>query len=142
MERSLVLLKPDVVQRGLNGAILDRLERLGLKLIGLKLLWMDEDLAKKHYAPHAHKPFFPGLMAYITSGPVVAAALEGEKAVEKVRKAMGATDPAKADTGTIRGDYGMDIERNTVHGSDSPTTAEIELRLFFSEGELYNYPMI
>ena len=142
MERSLVLLKPDAIKRGLNGAILDRLERLGLKLIGLKLLWMDEELAKKHYAPHAHKAFFPGLVAYIASGPIVAAVFEGEKAVEKVRNVMGATDPAKADSGTIRGDYGMDIERNTIHGSDSTATAEMELRLFFSEGELYSYPML
>jgi len=142
MERSLVLLKPDAVQRGLSGAIIARLEKLGLKLSGLKLLRMDEALAKKHYAPHSHKPFFPGLVAYITSGPVVAAVFEGDKAIEKARKAMGATDPTQAEAGTIRGDYGLDIERNTIHGSDSAATAELELRLFFSEGELFNYPML
>jgi len=139
MERSLVLLKPDAVQRGLSGAILERLEKLGLKLVSLKLLWMDEELAKKHYAPHSQKPFFPGLVAYITSAPVVAAVFEGNNAVEKVRKAMGATDPSQAEPGTIRGDYGLDIENNTIHGSDSVATAELELRLFFSRGELFNY---
>ena len=141
MERSLVLLKPDAVERGLSGAIIDRLEKLGLKLTGLKLLRMDEALAKKHYAPHSHKPFFPGLVSYITSGPVVAAVFEGDKAVGKVRKVMGATDPSQAESGTIRGDYGLDIERNTIHGSDSVATAEQELRLFFSQGELFNYQL-
>ena len=139
MERSLVLVKPDAVQRGLCGTIIGRLEKLGLKLTALKLLWMDEELARKHYAPHSAKPFFEGLVTYITSGPVAAAVFEGQNAVERARKAMGATDPSQAEAGTIRGDFGLDIENNTIHGSDSVATAEQEIRLFFSQGEIFNY---
>jgi nucleoside-diphosphate kinase len=140
MERSLVLVKPDAVQRGLCGTIIGRLENLGLKLTALKLLWMDEELARKHYAPHSTKPFFESLVTYITSGPVVAAVFEGQNAVDQARKAMGATNPSQAETGTIRGDFGLDIEHNTIHGSDSVATAEQEIRFFFSQGEVFNYP--
>jgi nucleoside-diphosphate kinase len=139
MERSLVLIKPDAMERGLAGTIISRLERQGLKLVALKMLHMDEALAKRHYATHRDKPFFQSLVSYISSAPIVAAIFEGEGAVELIRKAMGATDPAKSEAGTIRGDLGLDIERNTIHGSDSAETAEREIRLFFSEDEIFNY---
>lgn len=137
MERSLVLIKPDAVDRGLAGTLLSRLEKLGLKLVALKMLRMDKVLAQEHYAIHRDKPFFNGLVNYISSAPIVAAVFEGERVVEVIRKAMGATDPANAEAGTIRGDFGLDIERNTIHGSDSVETAEREIKLFFSEGEIY-----
>ncbi len=137
MERSLVLIKPDAMQRGLAGTIISRLEKLGLKLVALKMLHMDKQLAEKHYAIHKDKPFFNNLVAYISSAPIVAAVFEGEGAVERARKAMGATDPARSEAGTIRGDFGLDIERNTIHGSDSVATAEEEIRLFFAENEIF-----
>jgi len=137
MERSLVLIKPDGMERGLAGTIIGRLEKLGPRLVALKMLQMDKALAQEHYAVHRDKPFFNGLVNYISSAPIVAAVFEGERAVEVIRKAMGATDPAKAEAGTIRGDFGLDIERNTIHGSDSVETAEREIKLFFSEGEIY-----
>jgi len=136
MERSLVLIKPDAMQRGLAGTIIIRLEKLGLKLVALKMLKLDKALAQRHYAPHKDKPFFSSLVTYISSAPIIAAVFEGERAVERVRKAMGATDPAKSEAGTIRGDFGLDIEHNTIHGSDSIATAEEEIRLFFSEEEI------
>ena len=139
MERSLVLIKPDAMQRGLAGTIISRLERQGLKLVALKMLHLDKALAQKHYAIHSDKPFFEGLVNYISSTPITTAVFEGEGAVEVIRKIMGATDPAKAEVGTIRGDLGLDIERNTVHGSDSVETAEKEIKLFFSEEEIFNY---
>ena len=139
MERSLVLIKPDAMERGLAGTIISRLEGLGLKLVALKMLHMDKALAERHYAPHREKPFFPSLVAYISSAPIASAVFEGGGAVELIRKAMGATDPARAEAGTIRADFGLDIEHNAVHGSDSPATAEEEIRLFFSEDEIYNY---
>ncbi|MBA7667040.1 Nucleoside diphosphate kinase [subsurface metagenome] len=139
MERSLVLIKPDGMQRGLGGTIIGRLEKRGLKLVALKMLHMDKALAEKHYAVHRDKPFFEGLVNYITTAPIIAAVFEGEGAVELIRKIMGATDPAKAEAGTIRGDLGLDIERNTVHGSDSVETAEKEISLFFTEDEIFNY---
>ncbi len=138
MEMSLVLIKPDAVQRGLAGAIISRLEGQGLKLVALKMLHLDKALAQRHYAVHRDKPFFEGLVNYITSAPVIALVFEGERAVESIRKAMGATDPAKAEAGTIRGDFGLDIGLNTVHGSDSIETAEEEIKLFFSEDEIFN----
>ena len=137
MERSLVLIKPDAMSRGLAGAIIGRLEGLGLRLAALKMLKLDKALAEKHYAVHHERPFFKGLVNYISSAPIVAAVFEGGQAISVIRKAMGATDPAKAGPGTIRGDYGLDIERNSVHGSDGPETAETEIRLFFNEGEIY-----
>ncbi len=137
MERSLVLIKPDAMQRGLAGTIISRLEKLGLKLVALKMLHMDKPLAQQHYDIHKDKPFFNNLVAYISSVPIIAAVFEGEGAVERVRKAMGATDPAKSEAGTIRGDFGLDIEHNTIHGSDSIATSEEEIRLFFSEEEIF-----
>ncbi len=139
MEKTLVLIKPDAMQRGLAGTIISRLEKLGLKLVALKMLHMDKPLAEKHYAIHNDKPFFNNLVAYISSAPIVAVVFEGKGAVERVRKAMGATDPTKAEAGTIRGDFGLDIEHNTIHGSDSVETAEKEIRLFFPEDEIFNY---
>ncbi len=139
MERSLVLIKPDAMDRGLAGTLLSRLESLGFKLVALKMLKLDKPLARQHYAIHADKPFFDGLVDYVCSAPIIAAIFEGEQAVGVIRKAMGATDPAKAELGTIRGDFGLDIERNTIHGSDSVETAESEIKLFFSEDEIFNY---
>ena len=139
MERSLVLIKPDGVQRGLTGTIIARLEERGLKLVALKMLHLDKALARRHYAIHKDKPFFNSLVKYISSAPIVAAVFEGERAVEVIRKIMGATDPAKAEKGTMRGDFGLDIERNTVHGSDSVETAEEEIKLFFSRKEISSY---
>jgi nucleoside-diphosphate kinase len=138
MERSLVLIKPDAMERGLAGAIIGRIEKQGLRLVALKMLHMDEALAKRHYAPHRNKPFFQSLVAYISSTPIVAAVFEGKGAVELIRRSMGATDPSRAEPGTIRADFGLDIEHNAVHGSDSAATAEEEIRLFFSEDEIYS----
>jgi nucleoside-diphosphate kinase len=137
IERSLVLVKPDATSRGLTGAIISRLEDKGLRLAALKMLHMDQALARKHYDVHEGKPFFEALVSYITSGPIVAAVFEGGKAVDTIRQAMGATDPAKAATGTIRHDFGRNIEHNSVHGSDSVETAEKEIKLFFKENEIY-----
>ena len=138
MERSLVLIKPDAMQRGLGGTIISRLEGQRLKLVALKLLHMDKALAQRHYEIHKDKSFFASLVSYITSSPIIAAVFEGEGAVEVIRKAMGTTDPVKAETGTIRADFGLDIERNAVHGSDSVETAENEIKLFFSEDEIFS----
>ena len=140
MERTLVLVKPDGVQRGLIGEVISRLERRGLKLVGMKLMQVDDPLARQHYGEHVDRPFFPGLVEFITSGPVVAMAWEADNAVEAVRNTMGQTNPAASPPGTIRGDLGLDIGRNLVHGSDSPESAQRELALFFSAGELLDYP--
>jgi len=137
MERSLVLIKPDAMQRGLAGAIITRLEKQGLKIVAIKMLHLDKALAQRHYAIHKDKPFFDDLVDYISSAPIIAIVFEGDKAVEVIRKTMGATDPDRAEAGTIRGDFGMDIGRNSVHGSDSVETAEKEIKLFFSEDEIY-----
>ncbi|MFC2066789.1 nucleoside-diphosphate kinase [Chloroflexota bacterium] len=137
MEKSLVLIKPDAMQRGLAGTIIGRLEGQGLKLAALRMLHMDRALAQRHYAVHRDKPFFEGLVNYITSSPIVAAVLDGEGAIEQIRKAVGATDPAKAEAGTIRRDFGVDVERNSIHASDSAETAAKEIGLFFSEGEIF-----
>jgi nucleoside-diphosphate kinase len=139
MERTLVLIKPDGVARGLVGEITGRLERRGLKLVGLKLIQVSEELAKKHYAAHEGKPFFDGLVEYITSSPVVAMAWEGPEAIAVVRTTMGATNPSKAQPGTIRGDFALDISNNLVHGSDSPESAEKELTLFFKDEEILSW---
>lgn len=139
MERTLVLVKPDGVQRGLIGEIITRLERRGLRIAALKLIWMDEALAKRHYAVHEGKPFFVGLVKFITSGPIVAAVIEGKGAVAAVRSVMGATDPLKATQGTIRGDLALDIGQNLVHGSDSVENAEKEISIFFTKKELLSY---
>jgi len=139
MERSLVLIKPDAIKRGLTGAIITRLEKQGLKVVALKMLHLDKALAQQHYAVHSDKPFFDSLVNYISSTPIIAIIFEGKNAVEVARKTMGATDPAKADAGTIRGDLGLDIERNAVHGSDSVETVKEEIKLFFSEDEIFSY---
>jgi len=139
MEKSLVLIKPDAMQRKLAGTIIARLEKQGLRLVAAKMLHMDKALAQHHYAVHVDKPFFNNLVNYITSAPIIALAFEGERAIEVIRKIMGATDPAKAEAGTIRGDFGIDIERNTVHSSDAVETAEEEIKLFFSEKEIFSY---
>ena len=133
MERTLVLVKPDGVQRGLAGEIIGRLERRGLKIVALKLLTISEATARQHYGAHEGKPFFEGLVQYITSGPVVAIVLEGKKAVETVRNTMGATNPVAAAPGTIRGDLAIEIGRNLIHGSDSAEAAEHEVKLFFGD---------
>ena len=135
----MVLVKPDGVQRGLIGEIISRLERRGFKLVGMKLMQVDDGLARKHYGEHVDRPFFAGLVAFITSSPVVAMAWEAENAVEAVRNTMGQTNPTTSPPGTIRGDLALDIGRNLVHGSDSPESAERELGLFFGAGELLDY---
>ena len=137
MERSLVLIKPDAMERNLAGAIIARLEEQGLKIVALKMVHLDKALARRHYAVHKDKPFFDNLVNYISSAPIIAAIFEGENAVEAIRGIMGATDPAKADKGTIRGDFGLSIEHNTVHGSDSVENAESEIKLFFSDDEIF-----
>ncbi|MDD5095419.1 MAG: nucleoside-diphosphate kinase [Dehalococcoidia bacterium] len=139
MERTLVLVKPDAMQRGLTGEIISRLERRGLKIVGMKLLQMNESQAKKHYADHEGKPFYNGLIAYITSAPIIAAVLEGTRAVEVVRNTMGATSPVNANMGTIRGDLALETGRNLVHGSDSLENAEKEISLFFSPKEILSH---
>ena len=139
MEQTLVLVKPDGVQRGLIGEVIGRLERRGLKLVGMKLMQVDEALAHRHYGEHVDRPFFPGLVGFITSGPIVALAWEANNAVEIVRSTMGPTNPANAGPGTIRGDLGVDIGRNLIHGSDSPESAQRELALFFQPAEILNY---
>lgn len=138
-QRTLVLIKPDAVQRGLAGAIIGRLEGRGLRIVGMKMLQMDEALASRHYAVHEGKAFFKGLVEFITSSPIIAIVFEGQNAVEAVRRAMGETDPAKAQPGTIRGDYALDIGHNLVHGSDSLETAEKEIALFFRPEEILSY---
>jgi len=135
MERTLILVKPDAMERNLGGAVLARLEGAGLKLVALKMLLIDEALANQHYAIHTGKPFFKDLIEYITSYPVIAAVFEGENAVEVARRTMGATNPQKAEAGTIRRDFGIDLQRNSVHGSDSPENAEKEISLFFTKKE-------
>lgn len=139
MERSLILVKPDAIRRKAGGAILARFESQGLKIVALKMLHVDRALAEKHYEMHRGKSFFNDLLEYITSAPVIAAVLEGEGAIEKIRKIMGATDPAKAAEGTIRKDFGMDIQQNAVHGSDSPASAEREINLYFGKTEILDY---
>lgn len=139
MQRTLVLVKPDGVQRGLVGAIIERLERRGVKLVALKMMHVTKELAARHYAEHKAKPFYDGLIAFITSGPVVAMIWEGREVVSVVRSLMGATDPLKAAPGTIRGDLALDIGMNLIHGSDSPERAETEMALFFTRGELHDY---
>ena len=139
MERTLVLVKPDGVQRGLIGEVISRLERRGLKLVGMKLMQVDDALARQHYGEHVDRPFFGGLVDFITSAPVDAMAWEADNAVEAVRNTMGQTNPTSSPPGTIRGDLGLDIGRNLVHGSDSPESAQRELSLFFSDGELLDY---
>ena len=137
MEKSLVLIKPDAMERGLATEILSRLEGAGLRLVAMRMLHMDRALAERHYAIHRDKPFFKDLVDYIISTPIVAAVFSGEGAVDRIRELMGATDPAKAADGTIRKDFGLDIQRNSTHASDSPENAEKELEIFFSKKEIF-----
>ena len=136
MERTLVLVKPNGVERGLIGEVIGRLERRGLSIKAARMLMVSEDLASRHYAEHVGKPFFESLAAFITSGPVVAMVWEGREAVTVARAMMGVTDSAQAAPGTIRGDYSLSKEENVVHGSDSPESAAREIALFFDEAEL------
>jgi len=137
MEQSLVLVKPDAMERELAGAILARLQADGLHLAALRMLHMDRALAERHYAVHKDKPFFGELVDYITSTPIVAAVFQGEDAIARIRNIMGATNPEKAEPGTIRKDYGIDVQRNSTHASDSPENAEIEIAIYFRENEIY-----
>ncbi|MEZ4592345.1 MAG: nucleoside-diphosphate kinase [Chloroflexota bacterium] len=139
MERTLILVKPDGVQRGLMGEIVSRFERRGLKLLGMKFIQMSEDLANQHYAVHKERPFFNDLVSYITSGPVLAMVWEGKDAIAAARSTIGATKPAEATPGSIRGDFGMEIGRNLVHGSDSPENGVKESNLFFAPEELVTW---
>jgi nucleoside-diphosphate kinase len=139
MERTLVLVKPDGVQRGLVGEILARFERKGLKVVGLRLLTVPRDMAERHYAVHAAKHFYDGLVEFITSGPVAAIALEGPDAIATVRRLVGRTMPNEAEPGTIRGDLGISGLRNLIHASDAPETAISELDLWFGDGTLLDY---
>ncbi|MBI3922497.1 MAG: nucleoside-diphosphate kinase [Armatimonadetes bacterium] len=139
MERTFVMVKPDGVQRGLIGEIIRRFETRGLRLIGLKMLRIDEGLARRHYRDHIEKPFFPSLLEFITSSPVVAMVVEGKAAVQNVRTMMGALDPTQAQPGTLRGDYTNDKQLNIIHGSDSVENAEREIGLFFTPEEVLDY---
>jgi len=138
-EQTLIILKPDAVQRGLVGPILSRLEQRGLKLIGLKLIKVSQDLARRHYAVHDGRPFFQGLIQYITSAPVLVGAIEGRDVVAIVRNTVGATNPVQAAPGTIRGDFALEIGRNLIHASDSPENGAKEVALFFKPEELVSY---
>ncbi len=140
LERTLVIVKPDGVQRGLVGPIISRFEARGLKIVGMKLMQIDRDLAARHYAVHEGKPFYAGLIDYITSSPVVVMVLEGPGAIDIARRTMGATRPAEAQPGTIRADFGLEVGRNLVHGSDGPETARCEIDLYFTEDELISWP--
>ena len=136
MQTTFIFLKPDAVQRGLMGRILQRFEEKGLSFVGIKLVQVSEELAKKHYAEHASKPFFPGLLKFITSSPVLACAVQGPNAIAVCRTLIGATNGQKAEPGTIRGDFGMSGGNNLIHGSDSPESAERELAMWFTKDEL------
>lgn len=143
-ERTFVMVKPDGVHRGLVGEIIGRFEDRGLKLVAAKFLQLDRDHADEHYAEHVEKPFFEGLVSFITSGPVLAMAWEGDDAIRQVRRMMGATDPADAAPGTIRGDFGLDLGRNVIHGSDheDPGSNERELDLFFDSEDYVEYERV
>ena len=139
IQKSFVMMKPDAVSRRLMGKILSRFEEKGLQVIAVKLMQIDEDLAKTHYGEHAEKPFFEDLVTYITSSPSLAMVVKGEDAISTIRKMVGATNPLEADLGTIRGDFAMDTGRNIIHASDSPESAEREINLFFNEDEICDY---
>ncbi|MCR4404057.1 MAG: nucleoside-diphosphate kinase [Candidatus Acetothermia bacterium] len=141
VERTFVMLKPDGVQRGLVGEIISRLERKGLKIVALKMIHLDRALAERQYEVHRGKHFFNELVEFVTSSPVVALVVEGEEAIKVVRKLMGATNPFEAEPGSIRGDFGLDLTKNLIHGSDSAETAKREIALFFREEELLDYDL-
>lgn len=139
MERTLIIIKPDAVQRGLTGEILRRFEQRGLRIVGMKFIQVSRELAEKHYAEHKGKGFYEGLVNYITSSPVVVIALEGTNAVQSARNTIGSTKPHEAAAGTIRGDFALEVGRNLVHGSDSVTSGEREVANFFSTAELVSW---
>lgn len=139
MEKTFVMIKPDGVNRGLMGEILSRFEKAGLKIVGLKLMQIQDDLAKKHYGEHIGKPFFLELKEFITSGPVLAMVIQGPRAITICRKLIGATDPGEALSGTIRGDFGLVVGHNLIHGSDGDESAKREIGLFFQEDEILSY---
>ncbi|MDC5693822.1 nucleoside-diphosphate kinase [Mammaliicoccus sciuri] len=141
MERTFLMIKPDAVQRNLIGEVVSRLERKGLKLVAAKLFQASEELAKEHYAEHVEKPFFNDLVSFITSGPVFVMVVEGKNVVEVTRTLVGETNPTKAAPGTIRGDYGIDLGRNIIHGSDSNESSEREIGLWFNQSELNDYKL-
>jgi nucleoside-diphosphate kinase len=140
-QRSFVMLKPDAVKRRLAGEVLGRFERRGLKIMAVKMMVIDRDLAEKHYGEHSEKPFFKDLVDYITSGPVLATVIEGEECISLIRRMVGATNPQEADLGTIRGDYAIDTGRNIIHASDSATSAVREISLFFEESDICEYSL-
>ena len=139
MERTFLMIKPDGVQRNLVGEIIQRFETKGFTLVGLKMMQVSSELAEKHYAVHKERPFFPPLVDFITSSPVVAMVWQGEGVIASARKIIGATNPLNAEPGTIRGDFGISVGRNLIHGSDGPDTAKDEVSLWFSDAELANW---
>jgi nucleoside-diphosphate kinase len=138
-QRTLIIVKPDAVQRALAGAILSRFEVKGLKIVALKFMQIDRELAERHYAVHQGKPFYKGLVNFITSGPVVVGVLEGPNAIEATRNVMGGTNPVSADPGSIRGQWALEIGQNLIHGSDAPDTAQYEIGLYFKSDEIVEY---
>ncbi|MCS6956183.1 MAG: nucleoside-diphosphate kinase [Candidatus Calescibacterium sp.] len=139
MERTLIILKPDTVQRKLIGRIIQRFEDKGFKIVGMKMIWITKELAYKHYEAHINKPFFNSLLEFITSLPVVVMVLEGPEVVEQVRKMVGNTDCKKAEVGTIRFDFGLSIQNNLIHASESVQDAQREIKIFFRDDELFSY---
>jgi nucleoside-diphosphate kinase len=139
MEKTFIAIKPDAVQRGFIGEIISRIEKKGYKIVAMKLMQVKPELAKRHYGEHEGKAFFDGLIQYITSGPIVAMVIEGKDVIAGMRKIMGATNPAKSDVGTIRGDLAIDMGRNAVHGSDSAESAKREISLFFNDEEIISF---
>ncbi|MEM4348242.1 MAG: nucleoside-diphosphate kinase [Candidatus Anstonellaceae archaeon] len=139
MERTLIILKPDCVQRGLCGEVLSRFEKRGFSIVGLKMIQLDQKTLKEHYAHIADKPFFPGIQKFMSSTPVIVAVIEGKEAVETVRAMCGPTNSRKAPSGTIRGDYGLSMQCNIIHASDSAETAKKEIERFFAPNEIYAY---
>jgi nucleoside-diphosphate kinase len=141
-DRTFFMIKPDGVQKGLVGDVLQRVEQKGFKIVAMKMLSISNEMAQEHYNEHISKPFFDDLVGFITSGPVVAMVVEGENAVEGIRTMMGKTDPKASAPGTIRGDFGIHLSRNVVHGSDSPSSAEREISIFFRSEEMMEYTRI
>lgn len=142
MEKSFVMLKPDAISRRLMGKILNRFEEKGLQIIAIKMLNISQDLAKKHYGEHEKKPFFNDLINYITSSPSLAMVIKGDEAISLIRKIVGATNPKEAELGTIRGDFAIDMGRNIIHASDSPSSAEREISLFFNDEEICDFSIV
>jgi nucleoside-diphosphate kinase len=142
LEQSLIILKPDTVQRGLMGRIISRIEQRGLRIAGMKMMWIDRELAEQHYGEHKGKSFYEPLLKFITSAPVVVMLVEGPEAISVMRTMMGTTNSKAAAPGTIRGDFGLSNRHNLVHGSDSPASAEREVALFFEPEEIYDYQRV